>query len=113
MPIDAPVDGSNLPKLLKAEAKETHKVSFDPRAQIETTKNDRGWTCYMIEDMTVEDEDDQEIDGTNEIPFWTMTNFYECYGVLSPKQLKSKEITFLYVRKEKGGKNTATWEIED
>lgn len=113
MPIEKPLDGSNLPKLLKAEAKETHKVSFDPRMDIETAKNDRGWSCYMIQDMMVEDEEEQEIEGTNEIPFWTMSEFFDCYDSMSSKQLKQKEITFLYIRKEKGAKNTATWEIDE
>jgi len=112
MPIEQPKDNEDLPKLLRAEAKEEHSVSFNPNLDIDVQENDKGWNCYMIEGMMVEDSDDEEVEGTNEIPFWTMKAFAECFESMTAKHLKKDEVTFTYVRKDKKGKNTGTWEIQ-
>jgi len=101
--------GGDLPKLLRCEEGEWHSVLLVPN-DCEKTKNDRDWSCYMVPDMDVSDDDGAEIDGTNEIPFWAMKGFYDVVSQLSEK-LQKKEVELSYKRVEKGSKNTAKWKL--
>jgi len=124
MPIEEPNNTDNLPKLVIAEEKEHYLLAFEDQ-NIKKTKdggppkgnNDHsGWGCYRIRNLVVMKVEDEEIieEGTNEIPFWAMEQFFDAYTSLDKKQLK-KEITFVYRRVRNGqtGKNECSIEVDE
>ncbi len=129
MPIEEPSNADDLPKLLIAEEGDDYLLVFEEQdikkyrdAGPPTTKkgvemDNSGWSCYRIEDLVVitDDKHETEIEeGTNEIPFWAMKQFFEAYSALSTKQKKG-EIKFSYTRgsDRKTGKNNCVITVEE
>jgi len=125
MPIEQPSNTDNLPKLVIAEEGVEYILNFEDQnikkhrdgGPAKGTSEHSSWGCYRIKGLVVvrADEDEEEIEeGTNEIPFWAMEQFFDAYTQLDKKQLK-KEISFTYVRVRNGktGKNEASIEVDE
>jgi len=108
MKIEQPSSGEDLPKLFRAEEGEDHEITL-PVQDLAIVKNDKDWDCYNPIDLDVVDSEDQEVEGTNEVPFYEMKAFAAaCMDYLDHKP-KSKIIRLTYSKKEKGGKTIGTW----
>lgn len=111
MPIEKPSNTDNLPKILIIEEKTACTMLFQDQ-DIVKDKNDEGWSRYLIEDLTVFDENgDEQVEGTNEIPFYGMEAFFDCYNELDKKQLKG-DIIFAVRRTKVGQKNKFKFEVD-
>lgn len=97
---DLEPDGGDLPYLLTLEEGKKHNIEIDLDS-IEKTKDggpDGDWSCYRV---TLDDEENEEV------PFWAMKAFYACI----PDEWEDGEtLELVYKRKEKNGKNTASFQ---
>lgn len=119
MPIEKPSNTENLPKILLVDEKTNCTLQFDDQniEKVKIEHEDQSgkkvmWSAYMVEDMQVFDEDGEEIEeGTNEIPFYGMEAFFDCYNLLTSKQLKGP-IVFSFRRIKSGSKNKFKFEVD-
>ncbi len=99
------------PKILLVDERTTCTLLFQDQ-NITKSKNDEGWSRYLIEDMQVFDEEsDEQMEGTNEIPFYGMEAFFDAYISLNNKQLKD-DIIFAFVRTKVGSKNRFKFTVD-
>jgi len=91
----------DLPYLLTLEEGEKHEIEIDLDTFGEPVKDggpDGDWSCYRV---TIDEEEDSEV------PFWAMKAFY---AALPDTWDEGDTVTLIYKRKEKNGKNTASFQ---
>ncbi len=119
MPIESASNAADLPKILLVEEKTACTLMFQEQEIVKSkvaVENKDGktvrWSRYDIADMTVYDEDGDEVEeGTNDIPFYGMAAFEECYNKLTKAQLKG-DIIFSFRRVKSGTKNQFKFEVD-
>lgn len=119
MPIEKPSNTENLPKILLVDEKTACTLLFQDqdikksKVAVETSDGKTAhWSRYEIEDLQVFNEDGDEIvEGTNDIPFYGMEPFFDCYVGLTKTQLKG-DIIFSFRRTKVGSKNKFKFEVD-
>jgi len=98
--------GGNLPWLLRTELGEWVDLWVQPHTLEADAKNDKGWSCFMIEMQTEEGGDWSE----HEIPFWCKESFTE---ILDEADEDESVVGLRYKRLQSGKDNYAKWKLQE
>lgn len=102
---------SRLPWMARAEVGKEYEfeASLNSMHKREDAGPDGEWNSYQVEMRDIHDDEGDEFaeEGSHEIPFWAMVEFYDACARRRAKSSKKDWFPFTYERKEVAGKSLA------